>query len=91
MLVIVNDSGSHWGTGSLIFLHRLTFVWISVEANTGPQMPPNGVLSRLRSFGGYCSFWEAYRSSQRLPKGCSNLKMILSGLELRLGAFGDLW
>ena len=29
-------------------------------------MPPNGVLSRVRSFGGYCSVWEAYRSSQML-------------------------
>ena len=66
MLVIVNDSGSHWGTGSLSILHRLALVWRPVEASTGPQMPPNGVLSRLRSFGGYCSFWEAYRSSQML-------------------------
>ena len=66
MLVIVNDSGSHWGTGSLSILHRLSLVWRPVEASTGPQMPPNGVLSRLRSFGGYCSFWEAYRSSQML-------------------------
>ena len=37
-----------------------------MEASAGPQMPPNGVLSRLRSFEGYCSFWEGYRSSQRL-------------------------
>ena len=66
MLVIVNNSGSHWGTGSLSILHRLALVWRPVEASTGPQMPPNGVLSRLRSFGGYCSFWEAYRSSQML-------------------------
>ena len=66
MLVIVNDSGSHWGTGSLSILHRLALVWRPVEASTGPQMPPNGVLSRLRSFGGYCIFWEAYRSSQML-------------------------
>ena len=66
MLVIVNDSGSHWGTGSLSILHRLALVWRPVEASTGPQMPPNGVLSRVRSFGGYCSFWEAYRSSEML-------------------------
>ena len=66
MLVIVNNSGSHWGTGSLSILHRLALVWRPVEASTGPKMPPNGVLSRLRSFGGYCSFWEAYRSSQML-------------------------
>ena len=56
MLVIVNDSGSHLGTGSLSILHRLALVWRPVEASTGPQMPPNGVLSRLRSFGGNCSF-----------------------------------
>ena len=66
MLVIVNNSGSHWGTGSLSILHRLALVWRPVEASNGPQMPPIGVLSRLRSFGGYCSFWEAYRSSQML-------------------------
>ena len=66
MLVIVNNSRSHLGTGSLSILHRLALVWRPVEASTGPQMPPNGVLSRLRSFGGYCSFWEAYRSSQML-------------------------
>ena len=66
MLVIVNNSGITLGTGSLSILHRLALVWRPVEASTGPQMPPNGVLSRLRSFGGYCSFWEAYRSSQML-------------------------
>ena len=66
MLVIVNNSGPHWGTGSLSIWHRLALVWRPVEASTGPQMPPNGVLSRLRSFGGYCSVWEAYRSSQML-------------------------
>ena len=37
-----------------------------MEASTGPQMPANGVLSRLRSFEDYCSFWEAYRSSLML-------------------------
>ena len=66
MLVIVNDSTSHWGTGSLSIFHRLAIVWRPVEASTGPQMPRNGVLSRLRSFEGYCNFWEAYRSSQML-------------------------
>ena len=66
MLVIVNNSGPHWGTGSLSILNHLTIVWRSVEASTGPQMPPNGVLCRLRSFSGYNSFWEAYRSSQML-------------------------
>ena len=66
MLIIVNDSGSHLGTGSLCILHRLALVWRPVEATTGPQMPQNGVLSRLRSFEGYCNFWEAYRSSQML-------------------------
>ena len=66
MLVIVNNSGSHWETGSLSILHRLALVWRPVEASTGPKMPPNGVLSRLRSFGGYCSFWEAHRISQML-------------------------
>ena len=66
MLVIVNDSGSHWGTGSLSILHRLALVWRPVDALGGPQMPPNGVLSRLRSFGGYCIVWEAYRRSQML-------------------------
>ena len=66
MLAIVNDSGQHWGTGSLSILHRLAFVWRFVEASTCPQMPPNGVLSRLRSFEDYCSFWKAYRSFQML-------------------------
>ena len=66
MLVIVNDSGSHWGTGSLSILPCLALVWRPVEASSGPQMPPNGVLRHLRSFGGYCSIWEAYRSSQML-------------------------
>ena len=66
MLVIVNNSGSHWGTGFLSILHRLAIVWSSVEAFTGPQMSPNAVLSRLSSFEGYCNFWEAYRSSQML-------------------------
>ena len=64
MLVIVSDSGSQ--TGSLSILRRLALVWRPVEASTGPLMPQNGVLSRLRSFEGYCSFWEAYRSSQML-------------------------
>ena len=66
MLVIVNNSVSHWGTGSFSILHRLALVWKPVEASADIQMPPNGVLSRLRSFGGYCSFWKAYRSSQTL-------------------------
>ena len=44
----------------------LALVWGPEEASAIPQMPPNGVLSRLRSFEGYCSFWEAYRSSQML-------------------------
>ena len=66
MLVIVNNSAPHWGTGSLSILHRLAFVWRSVEASTCPQTPPNGVLRRLRSFGGYCRVWEAYRRSQML-------------------------
>ena len=66
MLIIGNDSGPHWGTGSLSILHRLALVWRPVEASTVPQMPANGALSRLRSFEGYCSFREAYRSSQIL-------------------------
>ena len=66
MLVIVNNSGSHSGTGSLSIFQRLALVWGPEEASAIPQMPPNGVLSRLRSFEGYCSFWEAYRSSQML-------------------------
>ena len=66
MLVIVNDSGSHWKTGSLSILHRLALVWRPVEASTVTQMPRNAVLSRLRSFEGYCNFWEALRSSQML-------------------------
>ena len=37
-----------------------------MEASTVPQMPPNGVLSHLRSFEDYCSFWKAYRSFQML-------------------------
>ena len=57
---------SHSGTGSLSILYRLAIVWRPVEASTVPQMLPNGVLSRLRSFEDYCSFWEAYRSSQML-------------------------
>ena len=69
MLVIVNDSGSHWGTGSLSILYRLALVWRAVEASTGPQMHLNGVLSRLRSFKGYCSYWEAYRSFLMLVLG----------------------
>ena len=47
-------------------LHHLPLVWRPVEASTGPQMLPNGVLSRLRSFEGYCNFWEAHRSSEML-------------------------
>ena len=66
MLAIDGNSGPHWGTGYLSIWHRLALVWRPVEASTGPQMPPNGVLRRLRSFEGYCSFWEAYRSSQML-------------------------
>ena len=50
MLVIVNDSGPHWWTGSLSISLRLVLVWRPVEATTGPQMPPNGVPGRLRSF-----------------------------------------
>ena len=65
-LVIVNDSGSHWGTVFLSILYRPAFVWSSVEAFTGPQFPPIAFLSRLSSFEGYCNFWEAYRSSQML-------------------------
>ena len=90
MLVIVNDSRTHWGTGSLrhfapslisvdacggfhtppnfcrspnCVLCRLRIMW---KASTVLQMPPNGVLRRLRSFEGYCNFWEAYRSFQML-------------------------
>ena len=66
MLVIVYDGVSHSGTGSLSILYRLAIVWRPVEASTVPQMPPNGVLSRLRSFVGNCNIWEAYRSSQML-------------------------
>ena len=40
-------------------LHRLALVWRPVEVSTGPQMLQNGVVSRLRSFECYCSFWEA--------------------------------
>ena len=66
MLVIVNDSGSHWGTVFLSILYRPAFVWRSVEAFTGHNFPQSPVLSRLSSFEGYCNFWEAYRSSQML-------------------------
>ena len=66
MLVIVNDVVSHWGTGSLSILYRFAIVWRPVEASTFPQMPPIGVLNRVRSFESYCSFWEANRSSQML-------------------------
>ena len=63
MLAIAGDIGPHWGTASLSIL---TPSRISVEAGGGFYWPPNGVLSRLRSFEGYCSSWEAFRSSQRL-------------------------
>ena len=56
------------GTVSLSILHCLALVSRPVEAYTGPKMPPNDVLSRLRSFEGYCRFWEDYRSSQMLVK-----------------------
>ena len=48
MLVIVNDSGPHWGTGSLSIFRRFALVWRPVEASIGPQMPTNGVLSRFK-------------------------------------------
>ena len=40
MLVIVNNSASHWGTGSFSILHRLALVWRPVEASTEPPNAP---------------------------------------------------
>ena len=63
MLVIVNNSASHWGTGSLSIFHRLALVWRPVESS---KSPPNAPKRRSKPIKIICKLLQLLGSLQKL-------------------------